>query len=182
MVECLRPGDLVVTRDNGVKPILWIGRKTLGHMALRGSPHLKPILLQRGYFGLDEKLVVSPQHGVLLRQAVGGGEDVLFRAVHLARMEGGAARVMHGCRRVTYIHLLLDGHEIIFANGIPSESLFLGEEAVKSLGHGATSKIATLFRSHPRQPCGERFGTPIAAYSRTKHLPDDLRALQVAQA
>jgi len=36
-------------------------------------------------FGGNRNLVVSPQHGILLQQTDRGGDEVLYRAVHLTR-------------------------------------------------------------------------------------------------
>ena len=46
---------------------------------------------------------------------------------------------------VTYLHLLFDRHEILRANGAESESLYLGEQALRALGDAARREIAVLF-------------------------------------
>ena len=46
---------------------------------------------------------------------------------------------------VTYVHILFDRHEIVFAEGAPSESLFTGPEALKSLSSAAQAEVFSLF-------------------------------------
>ena len=46
---------------------------------------------------------------------------------------------------VEYFHLLFDHHEIIWANGALTESLFTGPQALKSLSPEARAEIETLF-------------------------------------
>jgi Ca2+-binding RTX toxin-like protein len=64
-VERLRPGDLVMTRDNGPRPLLWSTMRRLGPAELERAPNLRPVVIAAGTFGGHERLVVSPQHGIL---------------------------------------------------------------------------------------------------------------------
>jgi hypothetical protein len=48
-------------------------------------------------------------------------------------------------REVEYFHILFDRHEIIFAEGAPTESLYTGPEALKSLPQESLDEIYTLF-------------------------------------
>ncbi|MGH1415623.1 MAG: Hint domain-containing protein [Pelagimonas sp.] len=177
-IECLRPGDLVQTRDNGAKPLLWIGRKELGQAELAADPKLRPIRLRARHFGLDRDLIVSPQHGVLLRDPDGGGTEILYRARHLAIMPGGAANVMKRRKRVTYIHMLFDRHEVVFSNGMLSESLYPGKMVIRGMRTAAQRELAALFPRLTQRPTAETYGLPARRYSRRRSLPDHLRALQ----
>ncbi|MEC9198362.1 MAG: Hint domain-containing protein [Pseudomonadota bacterium] len=179
-IETLAPGDLIVTRDNGVKPLLWVGQRSLDAQELDAQPHLRPVLLRHEFFGFDRDLIVSPQHGVLLRTDVRGGDEILYRAIHLARLPGGAVRQMLGCRAVTYMHLLFDQHEVIFANGVPSESLYPGQNALGSMDAAARHEVFELFGDLADLPTGAAYGAPARDYSRTSKLPDHLSALRHA--
>ena len=172
--------DRIVTRDNGVKPLLWVGQRSLNTRELDAQPHLRPVLLRREFFGFDRDLIVSPQHGVLLRTNVRGGDEILYRAIHLARLPGGAVRQMLGCRAVTYMHLLFDQHEVIFANGAPSESLSPGQTALGSMGAAARDEVFELFGDLADLPTGVAYGAPARDYSRTSKLPDHLSFLRQA--
>lgn len=71
-IDQLQPGDLVQTLDNGLQPVLWVGRSRLSGLALQRFPHLRPIRLRRGALGTgepDEDLRVSPAHRLLVRGA-----------------------------------------------------------------------------------------------------------------
>jgi hypothetical protein len=46
---------------------------------------------------------------------------------------------------VEYFHMLFDKHEIVFSNGSPTESLFTGPEALKSLPPNSKAEIVALF-------------------------------------
>lgn len=46
---------------------------------------------------------------------------------------------------VEYFHILLDRHEVIFANGTPAESLYLGPGALKGLAPSDREEVLALF-------------------------------------
>ncbi|HCW85011.1 MAG TPA: hypothetical protein DHC76_13535 [Rhodobacteraceae bacterium] len=46
---------------------------------------------------------------------------------------------------VTYIHLLFNRHEIVFANDAPSESFFAGEPALNALEDAVCDEVLSLF-------------------------------------
>ena len=126
-IATLRAGDLVTTRDNGPRPVLWIGQSTLSGLALRRYPHLRPIRLRRNAVlsGIpDADLRVSPAHRVLVQgpraRALFGCDEVLAQARDLVDYDAIAPDLaLHG---VTYVHLLFEAHQVIFANGLASES------------------------------------------------------------
>ncbi|SFI90109.1 Hint domain-containing protein [Celeribacter neptunius] len=125
-VETLRPGDMVITADHGAQPVLWIGASHLDRAALLARPKLRPVLIRAGALGADRPLLVSPQHCVMRRD--NDGKERFLRARHLA--ETPLARVAQGRREVTYIHLLCARHEVLFANGVASESFYPGPQAL----------------------------------------------------
>ncbi len=129
-VDAIAPGDRVLTRDNGPCPVLWAGQSTLSGLALRHHPHLRPVRLRRGALGgvPHEDLRVSPAHRVLVQgaraQALYGCDEVLVRATDLVDHRLVAPDLaLHG---VSYVHLLLESHQILFANGVPAESFHPG--------------------------------------------------------
>ncbi len=138
LIEELRVGDLVCTMDNGPQPIRWIGSRKLGHQELFKNPDLRPVLLRRGVLGLERDLLVSPQHGMLINP------DQMTRAKHLVNTIPGV-RVAHGRREVTYIHLMFDAHEVIFAENAPSESFYPGPMAMAAQSEAAYNELIALF-------------------------------------
>lgn len=125
-VERLVPGDLVVTLDRGPQPVLWIGARHVGRDELEAEETLRPVLIRQGVLGAERDLMVSRQHGLLCRK------DRLVRAIHLTSGVPGI-RIAHGKREVTYIHLLFRRHEIIFGEGVASESFYPGPLALRMM-------------------------------------------------
>jgi len=175
-IDTLRVGDRIVTRDNGVQTLRWIGRRHLDKVALAQNRKLRPILLSASLTGGDTALTVSPQHGVLFTVE---GEERLVRAVHLAGLEGGTARIMQGCRQVTYPHLMFDGHQILFANGAPSESFFPGHLALAALHQEARDEIFTLFPDLRHVQAGRAYGEPVRGFAGRQDLPAHLKGLRI---
>lgn len=178
-IEALSKGDLVVTRDNGPKPIVWIGKRHVSAQELERNPRFKPIWISQSVTGGDAPMIVSRQHGLLVQ--LEDGSETLVRAGHLARMRGGKARVMEGCRKVTYFHLMFEAHEILYANGGPAESFYPGANAFGALANSAREEVLSLFPglypSRPENLYGDRV-RPVACF---RELPGHLTALAHAR-
>ncbi len=151
-VEALAPGDLVLTRDGGLQPLVWLGNTTV---VARGD--LAPIVITRGTLGNDRDLVVSPQHAILLNdwraELFFGQEEVLVRAKDLLGHDGVYRRT-GGI--VTYRHVLLDSHHLVRSEGLWTESLYPGEMALSGVSDHARTEIVTLF------PDLEAYGPMVA--------------------
>jgi len=136
-VERFRPGDPVLTRDNGAQPVRWIGKVTL-----RARGNFAPVVISAGTCGNSGDLVVSPHHRIFRyqrgQQRLAGRAELLVQAKHLVdgelvwRREGGF---------VDYYSLVLDRHEIIYAEGIPAESLMVAEETLALLPDDLASDL-----------------------------------------
>jgi Ca2+-binding RTX toxin-like protein len=137
LIEALRIGDMVQTLDNGLQPIRWIGRRVLTSVELESDARLYPVHIGEGVLGNRRKLLVSGQHGVLW------GADHFVRAKHLLGLVDGV-RVAHGKKRVVYYHLMFDAHQVIFAEGIGTESFYPGPTAWDVIGRAARTEIATI--------------------------------------
>lgn len=139
-VDCLAVGDLVVTLDRGPQPIRWIGRRTFP-----GRGRSEPVRIAAGALGNTREMRVSRQHRFLLRgwraDLHFGESEVLVAACHLLN---GSSIAESPCAEVDYIHLLFDGHEIIFAEGAPTESFHPGEW-VLSQDREVLSELRALF-------------------------------------
>lgn len=149
-IEDLSVGDRVLTLDNGYQDIRWIGRRLLSADELAAKPKLRPVRIRAGALGggvPDADLVTSPQHRILLSSMIAnrmfGVQEVLVPACKLDPVAGiGREPVGNG---VEYFHLLFDNHEIIIANGTPTESLFLGKEALKTISSEGRQEIMEIF-------------------------------------
>lgn len=149
-VEDLAVGDLVLTMDNGFQPIRWIGSRKLSAEALRANAKLRPVRISAGAMGQnmpERDLLVSRQHRMLVKSRISErmfeSSEVLIPAVKLCAMPG--IYVDDEMDEVEYFHVLFDDHQVIYANCSPSESLFTGTEALKSLTPEAREEITTLF-------------------------------------
>jgi hypothetical protein len=123
----LRPGDLIQTRDDGPQPIVWTGHRRMTGARLYAMPHLRPIRFRTGALGIgrpDQDLIVSPQHRMLVRgataQALFNTDEVLIAAEDL--LNDHSVTVDHLLREVTYVHILLERHSVVWANGLETES------------------------------------------------------------
>jgi Hint domain len=147
-VEALRPGDLVLTLDNGSQPVRWAGS-----VMAKGSGATAPVLIPAGTFGPHAEVRLSPQHRVCLAgwavEMTTGATEVLVRARHL--VVAGVAE----CRdpgRVRYVHLMFDAHEIISANGLWCESYRPGPASLAAHSPAVQREIFTLFPDLARDP------------------------------
>ncbi|MEY4872162.1 MAG: hypothetical protein RLZZ563_1492, partial [Pseudomonadota bacterium] len=137
-VETLGPGDLVMTLDHGLQPIVWAGGRHLDREALEREPLLRPVMIRDGALGNRGDVLVSPNHAVLVDL---DGEELLVRAKHLAEMGDPRFRIAKGRKEVGYHHILLARHEIVYANGMATETLYPGPMAVAALGPVVAAEI-----------------------------------------
>lgn len=162
-IENLHIGDIVATRDHGLQEIRWIGSRSLSAMQLSMNPKLFPIRISAGALGNGtptRDLVVSPQHRILIKSKIArrmfGTDEVLVAAKQLLSLEG--VNEISDAAEVEYFHVLFDNHEIIISNGAETESLFIGPQALASLGKKAIEEICAIFP----EALGEGYA-PVAA-------------------
>ncbi len=140
-VEALLPGDLVMTVDHGLQPIRWIGSR---RVRARGA--MAPVRFAPGSLGNDKPLVVSPQHRVVLggwkAELYAGADEVLVPAISLVN-DHDITRQTGG--EVEYFHLMFDQHEIIYAEGVATESLLVTKRSIASLPTAARQEFEALF-------------------------------------
>jgi Ca2+-binding RTX toxin-like protein len=148
-VETLQAGDKIVTRDNGLQEIRWIGQRALSWTDMASAPHLKPILVRQGSLGngLPERdMMVSPNHRLLVandRTALYFDEhEVLVSAKHLV---GSAGVHAIDSMQTTYIHFMCDQHEVVLSNGAWTESFQPGDYSLKGMGNSQRLEIFELF-------------------------------------
>ena len=149
-IEDLAKGDLVMTRDNGLQPIRWVGSRVLSSDELALNERLRPIRIRAGALGHGlpiTDLLVSPQHRVLVRshiaQKMFGAPEVLVAAKQLCQIDG--IDIAYDIASVEYFHMLFDRHEVVISNGAETESLFTGPEALKALGPASAEEIFAIF-------------------------------------
>ncbi|MEM0990013.1 MAG: Hint domain-containing protein [Pseudomonadota bacterium] len=150
-VETLWPGDRIVTADRGLQTLRWIGRReVIVDAANERGDKDKPIEIKVGALGNGlprRTLIVSPQHRLVLCGpvvcAMVGHAEVLAPAKGLTGHE--RIRVMKGKRRIVYLSLLFDQHEVIFAEGAPTESFRPGPVALSEFAAEHREQVYAIY-------------------------------------
>ena len=149
-IEELVPGDRVLTMDNGFQPLLWITSRRVTADALHQRRDFRPVRIAAGALGVnlpEQDLVVSPQHRVLIRsrltERMFTDREMLVAAKHLVGLPG--ITIDDDLAPVTYWHMLLARHEVVFSNGAPTETLFTGAEALRGIAPEARAELLALF-------------------------------------
>jgi hypothetical protein len=149
-IEDIGVGDQVLTEQNGKQTVLWAGRRYYNAVELAANPKLRPVRITAGSLGDGlpvHDLLVSRQHRMLVRSKVAermfGQTEVLIAAIKLTALPG--IYIDEEQESVEYFHLLFRQHEVIYAEGAPTESLFTGPAALDALTPEARTKILTIF-------------------------------------
>lgn len=161
-VERLEVGDMIWTSRGDLKPILWIGRREVSMAELMVYPNLRPIRITAGAMGNNlprKDLLVSPQHRMVvsskIAQRMFGKSEVLVAAVKLLSVP--SVYIDKRLKPVSYFHMLFEAHEIVFAEGAATESLYSGPMALKSMKPELRKEMEFLFpelseRDHSAKP------------------------------
>ena len=151
-IEALVPGDRVLTRDHGGQPIRWIGRTTL-----KAVGSFAPVVITKDTLGNAGDLIVSQHHRMFLyqraRRAGMSTSELLVQAKHL--VDGERVFLREG-GFVDYLALVFDRHEIIYAEGVPAESLMVNDATVSRLPTALSADVQARF---PGLSQVQHFGT-----------------------
>ena len=140
-IEDLIPGDKVLTRDHGGQPIRWIGRTTL-----RAVGAFAPVVISAGAMGNTGDLIVSQHHRMFLyqrsRKAGLPTAELFVQAKHLVN---GDQIFLRAGGFVDYFSLVFDRHEIIYAEGVPAESLMVNDATISRLPPDLAAEVKARF-------------------------------------
>jgi hypothetical protein len=174
-VEELAAGDKVITRDNGLQTVRWVGKTQMYMQDFQADPHLLPVFIRQGALGkgLPERdMMVSPNHRILVaneRTSIRFAErEVLVAAKHLVSM--GVRTVQSS--GTTYIHFMCDRHEVVLADGIWTESFHPDDQSLKGIGNAQRLEIYEIF---PELKTEEG----KAAYGLARHTATDVSEVVV---
>ncbi len=120
-VESLKIGNLVRTLSGTWSPIKWIGSRSYDGRFISGQQFVLPILIRRHAIGNNvpsRDLYVSPDHAIC-------EDGMLIPAWRL--INGTSIVQLTHVNRISYYHIELHNHDVIFAENCPTES-FLNED------------------------------------------------------
>lgn len=161
-VEDITVDDMVRTADDGYQPVRWHGVRRFS-----ATGALAPVCFSPGAIGNDRLLRLSPMHRILVSgwqvQLFMGEDEVLAPAK--AFVNGSTVRRQYG-GLVEYHHLLFNRHQIIFAEGIPTESFFPGRTGMSSLEKAVQDELLTMFPELARNPSA--YGTMARPSTRVR--------------
>lgn len=147
-VEELQRGDSIWTKDHGLQPLVWKGESLVP-----GQGPATPIRLAAGFMGLSKPLRLSPQHRILVTDPTA---DILFGNSQVLVPAFAFLDDPHvdktPCTSITYVHLLLPRHEVIFANGLAVESFFPGPQAIGALAPAQKQDLTTALSAISSSP------------------------------
>ncbi len=148
LIEELNVGDRVLTRDDGVQDIRWIGQSTV-----RAVGEFAPICVRAGTLNNESDLIVSPDHRLFIYQRtdeVGAGRsELLVKARHLVN---GETVVVQDGGFVDYFQLLFDSHQIIYAEGIAAESMLIDMRTKPVLPDDLAEAMGEVIPGHSDLP------------------------------
>lgn len=126
-VENLREGSVILTREHGGQPVLWVGQRTVSAARMMIDDGVKPVRLRAGAIRPgqpDADLLVSPHQQILVSgtraQQLIGRDEVLACAADL--VDGSLVSTDRKATEISFFQVLLGRHEVVWANGVPVES------------------------------------------------------------
>ena len=115
-VEALRTGDLAVTAlDGSAAAVVWIGHRTVDCRRHPQPASVWPVRIAAGAFGRGlprRALTLSPDHAVYVNEVL----------VPVKLLVNGTTIRQVQVERVTYYHVELPRHDVVYAEGLPAES------------------------------------------------------------
>ena len=156
-VQDLSEDDKLLTKDDGPQEILWIGHRRMSGARLHIMPHLRPVRIRAGALfegEPDADLLVSPEHKLLVKgaaaKALFNTPEVLVAAKDL--VNDRTVLVDHSLQEVTYIHLMLERHQVIWANGVETESFHPANTSLNAIEKGQRNRLFDIFPDLDEDP------------------------------
>ncbi len=148
-IEDIRVGDALQTFDGQVTRVHWASAMRCTAEDFARKSKLRPIKITAGMIapGMPNRdLYLSAQHRVLVRSPIAerlcGHQEALIASNKLLSVPG--VEVDFLADEVEYYHLLTDRHDVLVANGMPSESLMVGPHLKEALAPGGYEEVQQL--------------------------------------
>lgn len=140
-VEQLTTQSKLITMDEGYLKPSWIGSTTVS-----GRGRFAPIRIKAGRLDNTRDLFVSPNHRLLIKSSMAAllfeESEVMVAAKFLTALAGVDTVPRE---TITYYHIMFEGHQLIYSEGIPTESLHPGDVAMGALWEEAKQEVLDLF-------------------------------------
>lgn len=174
-VQDLSAGDTILDCEGAPIALRSVMSRSISANELRAYPKLRPVRICAGAMGNGlpvRDLLVSRQHRMLVAsnivERMFATNEVLVSAIKLTALPG--IYVDESVETVEYFHLLFDRHEVIRAESAPTESLYLGREALKSVSAETRQEIYAIFPDLERAEIDPIPARPIPTGKRQKKL------------
>lgn len=176
-VANIRPGDLVVTRDNGLQPVRSVWSRAVTAAEIAADPSLAPVCLRPRAIGPmmpQRDLMVAGDHRLLIP-----GYRLIDRpdtaaALIPARDIAGtsdAAYVDRAHGDIVYYNLVFDAHQVFAANGLAVESFLVTDASLAAVSAPVRETIEKALPDlGSAQPWQSPLGYPVT--SRKAYLPE----------
>ncbi|APH54708.1 Hemagglutinin-related protein [Granulibacter bethesdensis] len=133
-VEDLEIGDHVITASGEARPIRWLGRRSYNGRFIQGRKDVLPVRIRQGALdGVLPKrdLLVSPLHAMFIYGLL----------VPAGRLVNGVSIIQEqNVDTLNYVHIELDTHDIVIAEGAASETYV--EDNNRNMFHNAHTYVA----------------------------------------
>ena len=149
-IDKLRPGDPVITRDNGIQPVKGIRLRRFSRRMFEANPHLWPVLIERGALGdgLPERaMILTPNQRILApltleRKTDERGADGMLAARQLIDN--------HTIRQVKimgmeHVHLEFERTEAVLSNGVWVECFQPHDREIGAEGDAQRNELFVLY-------------------------------------
>ena len=146
-IECLSIGDRVRTASGALRPVRWIGRRAFDRRFAAHNRDVLPIRIRADALADGQPrrdLLVSPLHAMAI-------DGALVPAACL--VNGTSITQADTMERIEYIHLELESHDLILAEGAPAETFV--DDRSRLMFHNA-AEFGALYpgaRSQPARYC-----------------------------
>lgn len=140
--QSLTVGDRVVTRDNGMQRLRWVGLRCV---TTQTDDDDRAVQVSAGALGKDvpiRDLVLSPRHRVLV---TGARPQLSFDVAEVFVQAGHLPQARPVAGQNTHLQLMFDRHEVVLANGVWCESFHPSDAAIWSLTAPQRAEVFELF-------------------------------------
>ena len=171
--DAIRPGDLIVTRNDGLKPVRAVWKKDLNASDMSADANKAPVRINQRAMGPmmpARELLVASDHRVLVPGYrlfdVEDTQCCLMTAGEFAEASDSAWRDRNTIG-TTLFTFVFDQHQVFCASGLPVESFLPSAKSISALAGQLRQELVDLFPVLNNDPSAyPEVGFPQASSSR----------------